>query len=536
MNKGKIKIYLLVFLVVALGFFLRIYNIEHTPPGIYSDEAINGEDAYKANDSGVYQLYYANNQGREGLFINLVALSFKLFGGISILALKFPAIFFSTLTILGIYILVKEIFTPYLPKKRVERIALISSFLSAVSFWALNFGRISFRANMVPTVFVFSFYFLFKGLRTKKWWDFVIGGIIFGIGMHTYTAWKIAPLIPLALLPIFYLTRKNFFREYWKKIIIFAFFFLIVSIPIFYIVYLHPEFIVDHATASDDISIFSPLLNHGHPFLILLRSLFLSLIKYNFVGDMNWRDNYPPYPILDVLTGIAFLFGICLSFIKLIRLLRQRFYQKIKDTELEIHAFLILTFFIMLAPEFFSAEGVPHALRSIGTLPVVFIFSALAFDYFFSNAQRKNYFLKKSIQTLLIFSLLFIGIFNPLKYFFFWSNNPKTAEAFEKNLADISQLLKTLPAEKEKFIINSFGPFHNPLDRLPIQIFNLHSPNTTYFYSWQNFDQIKPKTNDFIIILTSKDADTESRLKVVFPNLTLQPVKNSLGSVYYILK
>ena len=98
MDKRKIKIYLLVFLVVALGFFLRVYNINHIPSGIYPDEAVNGEDAYKANLSGNYQLYYPNNEGREGLFMNLIALCFKFFG-INILSLKLPAILFSTRTL-----------------------------------------------------------------------------------------------------------------------------------------------------------------------------------------------------------------------------------------------------------------------------------------------------------------------------------------------------------------------------------------------------------------------------------------------------
>ena len=535
MDKRKIKIYLLVFLVVALGFFLRVYNINHIPSGIYPDEAVNGEDAYKANLSGNYQLYYPNNEGREGLFMNLIAVCFKFFG-ISIFSLKFPAIIFSTLSLWGIYLLAKELFFQSLGEKRAQRLALIAAFLTAVSFWSINFARISFRANMLPAVLTFAFYFLFRGIRTQKWWNFALGGILFGLGMHTYTAWRIAPLIPLLIVPIFILTRKDFLKTYWKSIGLFTFLFLLISAPIFYFVYVHPEFLVDHATPTDDISVFSPLLNHGSLFLTLARTISLSLIKYNFVGDMNWRHNYPPYGILDPLTGLAFLWGIIYCLRKFFRLLRLRFSQKIRHPELEVYAFLLFGFFIMLAPEFFTAEGNPHALRSIGTLPFVFIFAALAFDYFWKQTKEYTYFKSKLIQSILIFSLIFIGLFNPIKYFYFWGLSPVVAKSFNKNLTDISSYLKTLPAKEEKIVITSFAPYHSPLDRLPIQVFNLDSPRTTYFFSWQNFDQIKPQTNNFIIILTGKDADTEARLKQVFPNLTLREVDNSFGSVFYVLK
>ena len=199
---GKNKkwlVYILLFLILSLGLFLRVYNIENTPPGVYPDEAVNGEDAIRANQTGNYQLFYPANQGREGLFMNLIALCFKFFG-VSIFTLKFPAILFSTLTILGTYLLTKELF-------QRERTALIGAFLVAVSFWSIDFGRISFRANMLPFVLVFTFYFLFLALRTRKKIDFALSGIFCGLGIHTYIAWRISPLILMLLLIFFILSR-----------------------------------------------------------------------------------------------------------------------------------------------------------------------------------------------------------------------------------------------------------------------------------------------------------------------------------------
>lgn len=162
------KTWILVAGIVALAFFLRIINIENAPPGVYPDEAVNGADALQALKTGNFQWFYPDNNGREGLFMNLIAGCFWLFG-VSVFSLKLPSVIFGALTVFGTYLLSREIF----PK---ARLALIASFLTAVSFWALNFSRISFRANMLPFVLVFTSYFFWKGLRTKKWSAFAWAG------------------------------------------------------------------------------------------------------------------------------------------------------------------------------------------------------------------------------------------------------------------------------------------------------------------------------------------------------------------------
>jgi hypothetical protein len=385
---------------------------------------------------------------------------------------------------------------------------------------------------MLPFILVFSFYFLLRGIRTKKWYDFALSGFIFGIGAHTYIAWRIAPVIIIFLLLAMVLSRKNFLREYYKLLLVFFFLFSISISPIVYTMYANPQYFYERI---DAVSVLSPEANKGNPIGTFLRSFSLSLIKYNIVGDQNWRHNFPPYPILDPLTGIAFLFGLFYSTRRFFQLFYLRISEKIRNTDMESHMFILAWFFIMLAPEFMTAEGNPHALRSIGTLPVIFIFSAMTFEYLFSKANRYLYFKRKFIQIFLILCLIFISLFNPIKYFYFLAHSPLAAKSFSKELADISNYIKNAPLEKEIFIVNSFGPYHSPLDRLPIQVFNMDAPNVIYLYSWQNFDQIRPKSDNFIVILTGKDNDTEDRLKIRFPELELQEINPSPGSIYYIL-
>ena len=78
--------------ILFLGFFLRTYSLQETvvqtddgelitysqvPPGVYPDEAKNANDAIETLQTGEYKIFYPENNGREGLWIWLIALSFK---------------------------------------------------------------------------------------------------------------------------------------------------------------------------------------------------------------------------------------------------------------------------------------------------------------------------------------------------------------------------------------------------------------------------------------------------------------------------
>ena len=82
MNKKFTTTLLIVIVIIAT--FLRLYNITQVPPGLYPDEAMNGNNALEALSklpslSG-FKVFYPENNGREGLFINIQAISVGLFG------------------------------------------------------------------------------------------------------------------------------------------------------------------------------------------------------------------------------------------------------------------------------------------------------------------------------------------------------------------------------------------------------------------------------------------------------------------------
>ena len=218
---SRSKIFLILLIVLIASFF-RFYDFKNLPPGLYSDEAMNGNNALEAISTGNFKLFYPENGGREGLFINIQALSVYIFGN-EPWALRSVSAIFGILTVLGVYLLALEIF------QNNKKIALLSSFLIATSFWHINFSRIGFRAIMAPFFLIFAFYFLLKSVRFLKekyfavngaseWKIFSIAslaGLFYGFGFHSYIAYRVTPLLLIAGFAY----RLFYFKELRKEII-----------------------------------------------------------------------------------------------------------------------------------------------------------------------------------------------------------------------------------------------------------------------------------------------------------------------------
>ena len=80
------------------------------------------------------------------------------------------------LTVIGLYLLVKELFE--------WRLAAIASYLMAISFWHVSFSKIESPTIMIPLVLVYAFYFIWKGLKHDHFPSFVIAGIFVGLGAY----------------------------------------------------------------------------------------------------------------------------------------------------------------------------------------------------------------------------------------------------------------------------------------------------------------------------------------------------------------
>ena len=587
LNKKTVFILLIVIIIIAA--FFRFYKLAEIPPGLYPDVAMNGSDALDALRSRDFRVFYPENNGREGLFINLIALSFHLFG-ISVLSLKLVPTIIGVLTVLGIYLMVKELFSgisdfgfrisdQFLNSKlenynliknsklkiknySAEAISLLSSFFLAISFWHVNFSRLGFRAIMVPFILVWSFYFLFRGIKLARisffseensniiqkmlaicYW--LLAGLLFGLGFHTYIAFRVAPAILSIAFCIeifnYWQARKSSepknSRRNWTLIILWCILFAaVIAAALPMIIYFHqnPQ---DFMSRTSQVSV----LASPEPIKGLAISVTKSLGMFNFSGDCNWRHNYACEPALPLPIGILFLFGFFRCLGEILRTIyKWRNHSAISKPQsdnwsfAQTSLFLMSWFFVMLLPEVLTNEGLPHSLRAIGVIPAVYIFAGIGGWWVYERI--KNYDLRfknikiSKIITSLIFVFFALSIIYAYDiYFIRWGKSPETKGAFTQNLVDIGDYLNNLPEGFEKYVVvNENGlpvpyPFGLPIAAQSISFIEKtknQNPSTIYILP----DEIKFFPNNttkiarpIIIIPINYDKGIFSALKIKFP-------------------
>ena len=157
---------------------------------------------------------------------------------------------------------------------------------------------------------------------------------------------------------------------------------------------------------------------------------------FNFKGDGNWRHNLAGQPELFFFQGFLFLLGIFLAL------------KKIKRPEM---VFILSWLIIMILPAALTKEGLPHALRSIGAIPSVYILVALGGEFLWQESKK---FLSPKKRNIFFASLLLLlTLISFYRYFFVWANKQEVKEAFNLNYLLEGQHLNSLPKEIPKYVI-----------------------------------------------------------------------------------
>jgi len=487
------KTTILLISIIIIASFLRLYNLmpldnNIVPPALYPDEAMNGNNAVEAWENKDFKPFYQENFGREGLYMNIQALSVGLFG-YTPWALRYPSALFGILTVLGLLLLTKELF-------KDDKLALLSSFLLATSVWHIIFSRIAFRAILAPLALTWAIYFLVKAFNSKRFTLYsALGGLVFGLGLHSYIAYRAMPLLVIVAFAVIYYRNREIitFKKLSFGFTLFVIGSIITFLPLGAYFLQHPQ---DFFGRTAGISVFNSET--------IIKDLSFNVVKtigmFNVVGDFNWRHNIAGRPELFWPIGVFFLVGIFMSFKTLLRKNRWM------DEEIILFSWLALAFL----PVVISNEGLPHALRSILVIPPVFIFAGIGGMKIFH--LMNNYINKKWLVQLAVWLFFSILIFEAyFSYFITWGQNPNTANAFSFNDYIISNYLNAVPEETPKYIvvpdINYTVERDNPISLQSILFLtntftNEKRETKNFFYlTKEEYEKAKIPENSFLIKL-----------------------------------
>ncbi len=404
--------------IVLAGLALRFYRLGDVPGGLYQDEAYNGLDALDVL-AGSHPLYFPANNGREPLYIYLVAASVGVLGRTP-LAVRLPAAVLGTLTIPATFALGSALFT--------RRVGLLAAAACAATFWPVALSRIGLRAGGLPLFMAFSLACAAYGWRAmpaqrRHLSLLALGGALYGVTFYTYLAARFTPLTLSAFLIFWYSAKRKTFpniRELGAFVVPAA----LVLLPLGLAALREPAILFGRA---GQVSILNPAVNHGSLVGTLFHNLWAAVGMFFWRGDGIARHNLPGRPVFDLPLALAFLGGAVAA-------------GRAVLARRHLPSALLLAWVgVMLAPTVL-AEDAPHFLRAVGVLPAIFLIAAGGLEAVWRAGTAGRY--RLASQALVIAVLSGSWLWTARDYFGPYAHSPTTAFLFQSAARDLAQLAR----------------------------------------------------------------------------------------------
>ena len=460
MNK---KILIFLFLIIVLASLLRLWQLGKVPSSPDWDEVALGYNAYSIMQTGRDEygkflpiVLRSFDDYKPALYAYLAIPSINILG-LDVAAVRLPSAIFGILTVVAVFFLTKELF-------KKNNIALLASFLLAISPWHIQFSRVAFEANVGVALNVFGILFFLKAF--KKPWLMFLSALMWGLSLHVYQSEKI--FVPLLIGILIYSFRKEFLTIGKKYIYISLIIFTVICLPLIHFTLTNK----DALSRAKGVSIFSNssiiqsntekiardranndilgliLDNRRVEFAKYIAGGYLSHLDFNWLfikGDIA-RHHAPGM-------GLMYLIELPFLLIGIYSLIFGKFGKAVKT-------FIILWFLIAPIPASVTND-IPHAVRVINFLPILRILTAIgiiSFMIFISNLKYKI--AKIHIKYLIFsFSLLFF-IFN-LSYYlnqYFVQQNYFHARYWQYGYENIVDYVASVQKNYNKIIVSNTPP------------------------------------------------------------------------------
>ncbi|WP_026653226.1 ArnT family glycosyltransferase [Butyrivibrio proteoclasticus] len=206
----------ILFVIMLIAAFLRLYKLGSIPYGLQADEASIGYEAYSLSYFGIDRNGYAypvypitfGCGGGSPLLIYLNAVSVWFFGtGVFKLRL-IPAIL-GILTVFVFYLVLKETFSSDRFSYYRNVLTLCGTFFLAICPWHVILSRWSLDSNIMPFTLGLATYLFMRACRKKRTALFILSSIMYGICMYSYGSATIVVPLHLIIMSVYLLRTRN---------------------------------------------------------------------------------------------------------------------------------------------------------------------------------------------------------------------------------------------------------------------------------------------------------------------------------------
>jgi len=437
---------ILLFLIIALSFFLRVYKVSSIPPALNWDEVSIAYNAYSVlktgrDEWGQFLPLHFKSYGEYKLPAQIYASipGIAIFG-LNEFGVRITPVIYGTLTVLLLYLLIQEAF-------KIRSVSLMSAFLLAVSPWHVQLTRASFESSFSLFWVLMAIWFLLKGLKKPKWLIFSM--LPFGFSVYTYNSARVfTPLFLFATAIIF----RKYFWEKRKWFLVSVALFTALMIPLVPFVLSGEAGARYKLVSITDEKGLVPRINErrGASTLpgILPRLVHNKVTYLSFYFARNYLAHFTPDFLFikgaghrqHHVQGVGELYWFQSPFI----LLGLYYLLKKKDRNLKILLPWLLLVFI---PAALTNDSIPNALRTVIAAPVYQIFTALGIYAVYGWVKNKKLFYLLIGISIIIFLINFsaflknLFVYYPIKYSRDWQYGNKEAVEYIKENEDKYDLI-----------------------------------------------------------------------------------------------
>jgi 4-amino-4-deoxy-L-arabinose transferase-like glycosyltransferase len=450
MKKISVRI---IFLIVFLGFLLRIVKTNQIPHGFNADEAAIAYNVYSLLKTGrdehsqPWPLHLESFADHKPSGYPYLSLPFISILGLSKLAVRLPSIIFGVLSIFLIYLLFQELF----PK--LKKYAFLGALLLAISPWHIHFSRGAWETNVATAFLLLGSWLFLRASRQSRFSLLLASLLSFILSTYIYHSHRV--IAPGLLLFLVISKRQEFFK-FKKKIGLFLLVGVVLSLPLVF------SFLEGNAAARfSGVSItgdVGPLWSanqlrgeHGEAIgAFWVRILHNRPITFAVKISQNWLAHFSPEYLIfegDRLRrssppGIGEFYYLDLLFLVL------GFVFAFKNKE---KSFFFPAFWLLLAP-FPAAITLqsPHSLRSHPMVAPFLIIAAYGLAQAFRNLKKKKLLFKGALVLVGFLYLWQLGFFLN-QYFVHYPI--RAPEAWEYGMGELVDFLKPIQDQYERIYV-----------------------------------------------------------------------------------
>lgn len=195
----KYKYEFVCYILIVIGILIRSISITSYPSGLNVDEASSGYEAFSIMNYGIDRnghsfpvFLEAWGSGQNALYSYLMIPFIKVLG-LNLLSTRLPMVIISCISLFVWYYLLSKI--------KDKKFALFGLLFLVICPWHIMKSRWGLESNIFPDLTLYSIYFIFKYIESKKDRYFYIGFLLLGLTSYAYgTSYFFLPLFCIPLL------------------------------------------------------------------------------------------------------------------------------------------------------------------------------------------------------------------------------------------------------------------------------------------------------------------------------------------------